>query len=110
MFNIFQLLLTQIFKGQYLSVPILLVDLDLYTNRYVTDRPVIESKEFYKLFPKLKKRLDQQPMTHHTAGEFLDTLKTLMAKLKVSNIFSPHALSNYLIHTRLMIGVHFLVR
>ena len=109
MFNIFQLLLTQIFKGQYLSVPILLVDLDLYTNRYITDRPVIESKEFYKLFPKLKKRLDQQPMTHHTAGEFLDTMKTLMAKLKVSDIFSSHAYTLSDTRVRQMIGALFLV-
>jgi hypothetical protein len=45
--------------------------------------PVIESRQFYTLFPAVKKRLDQQPITHHTAGEFLYTLKTLMAKLKV---------------------------
>ena len=45
--------------------------------------PVIESKEFYKLFPTLKKRLDLQKTSHTTAGEFLHTIKTLMAKLKV---------------------------
>ncbi len=45
--------------------------------------PVIESEEFYQLFRKVKKTLDQQPTSHHTAGEFLLTLKTLMAKLKV---------------------------
>ena len=45
--------------------------------------PVIESKEFYRLFSALKKKLDQQSTSHHTAGEFLHTLKTLMAKLKV---------------------------
>ncbi|EIW81353.1 hypothetical protein CONPUDRAFT_55755 [Coniophora puteana RWD-64-598 SS2] len=44
--------------------------------------PVIESKEFYKLFPRLKKRLDQQKVTHPAAGQFLHTVKTLMAKLK----------------------------
>jgi hypothetical protein len=44
---------------------------------------VIESKEFYKLFASLKRTLDQQSTSHHTAGEFLHTLKTLMAKLKV---------------------------
>jgi hypothetical protein len=44
---------------------------------------VIESKEFYQLFKKVKKALDQQPTSHRTAGEFLLTLKTLMAKLKV---------------------------
>ncbi|KAJ7809088.1 hypothetical protein B0H14DRAFT_2867919 [Mycena olivaceomarginata] len=47
--------------------------------------PVIESKEFYALFPTLKKTLDQQQVTHPTAGEFLHTLKTLMAKLKASD-------------------------
>jgi hypothetical protein len=45
--------------------------------------PVIESKEFYKLFSTLKKRLDSQKVSHPTAGEFLHTIKTLMAKLKV---------------------------
>jgi hypothetical protein len=45
--------------------------------------PVIESKEFYKLFSKVIKALDQQPTSHQTAGEFLLRLKTLMAKLKV---------------------------
>ncbi|KAH9171596.1 hypothetical protein EDB89DRAFT_2243400, partial [Lactarius sanguifluus] len=47
--------------------------------------PVIESKEFYKLFSKVKKTLDQQPTSHHTAGEFLQRLKTLMAKLKAND-------------------------
>ncbi|KIM92371.1 hypothetical protein PILCRDRAFT_417 [Piloderma croceum F 1598] len=47
--------------------------------------PVIESKEFYRLFPILKKRLDQQFVTHNAAGEFLHTLKTLMAKLKAND-------------------------
>ena len=45
--------------------------------------PVIGSKEFYELFPAIQKYLDQQDITHKTAGEFLQTLKTLMAKLKV---------------------------
>ena len=45
--------------------------------------PMIGSKEYYKLFGALKRKLDQQPTSHHTAGEFLHTLKTLMAKLKV---------------------------
>jgi hypothetical protein len=45
--------------------------------------PVIESEGFYKLFKTVKKALDRQPTSHHTAGEFLLTLKTLMAKLKV---------------------------
>jgi len=46
-------------------------------------RPVIESKEFYRLFPALKRQLDKQVVTHRSAGEFLHTMKTLMAKLKV---------------------------
>jgi hypothetical protein len=45
--------------------------------------PVIESEGFYQLFRRVKKALDRQPTSHHTAGEFLLTLKTLMAKLKV---------------------------
>jgi hypothetical protein len=51
--------------------------------------PVIESKEFYKLFSTLKKRLDQQKFSHPTAGEFLHTIKTLMAKLKARLYGSP---------------------
>ncbi|KAF8124364.1 hypothetical protein EV363DRAFT_1227517 [Boletus edulis] len=47
--------------------------------------PVIESKEFYKLFPTLKRRLDQQDVTHKAAGEFLHLMKTLMAKLKAND-------------------------
>ncbi|KAI9511015.1 hypothetical protein F5148DRAFT_1281300 [Russula earlei] len=47
--------------------------------------PVIESKEFYKLFTALKKRLDQQKVSHPSAGEFLHTIKTLMAKIKVND-------------------------
>ncbi|KAJ6620545.1 hypothetical protein B0H10DRAFT_1063347 [Mycena sp. CBHHK59/15] len=47
--------------------------------------PVIESRQFYTLFPALKKSLDRQEVTHDTAGEFLYTLKTLMAKLKAND-------------------------
>ncbi|KAG1764546.1 hypothetical protein EDD22DRAFT_951631 [Suillus occidentalis] len=47
--------------------------------------PVIESQEFYQLFPALKRRLDKQRLTHKTAGEFLHTVKTLMAKLKAND-------------------------
>jgi hypothetical protein len=43
---------------------------------------VIETKEFYKPFSTIKMKL-QQSTSHHTAGEFLHTLKTMMAKLKV---------------------------
>jgi hypothetical protein len=49
--------------------------------------PVIESKEFYKLFATLKRQLDQQKISHPTAGEFLHTIKTLMAKIKVCPFF-----------------------
>ncbi|KAJ7763628.1 hypothetical protein DFH07DRAFT_1059276 [Mycena maculata] len=47
--------------------------------------PVIESKQFYTLFPAVKRLLDKQEVTHRTAGEFLHTLKTLMAKLKAND-------------------------
>ncbi|KAG2340343.1 hypothetical protein BDR05DRAFT_889963 [Suillus weaverae] len=47
--------------------------------------PVIESQEFYKLFPALKRQLDKQKLTHKTAGEFLHVMKTLMAKLKAND-------------------------
>ncbi|KAF8267057.1 hypothetical protein EI94DRAFT_1731643 [Lactarius quietus] len=47
--------------------------------------PVIESRSFYKLFATLKKRLDLQKISHPTAGEFLYTIKTLMAKLKAND-------------------------
>ncbi|KAI9462741.1 hypothetical protein F5148DRAFT_1212347 [Russula earlei] len=47
--------------------------------------PVIESKEFYKEFFTLKKRLDLQKTSHQTAGQFLHTIKTLMAKLKAND-------------------------
>jgi hypothetical protein len=49
--------------------------------------PVIESSEFYELFAKLKERLDSQKISHPVAGEFLYTIKTLMAKLKVRSHF-----------------------
>lgn len=44
---------------------------------------VIQTKEFYELFSELSGQLTCQDTTHATAGEFLLTLKTLMAKLKV---------------------------
>ncbi|KAG8900672.1 hypothetical protein FRB99_005823 [Tulasnella sp. 403] len=46
---------------------------------------VIQSREFYTLFSKLSKHLFKQKTTHATAGEFLITLKTLMAKLKAQD-------------------------
>jgi len=59
--------------------------------------PVIGSKQFYTLFPTIQKRLDQQEVTHKTAGEFLQTLKTLMAKLKVGYYFSTIVRLTYII-------------
>lgn len=60
--------------------------------------PTIGSKQFYTLFPTLWKHLDQLEVTHKTAGEFLQTLKTLMAKLKVSFLsFQSHPINSYLI-------------
>ncbi|KAK0239015.1 hypothetical protein EDD85DRAFT_527825 [Armillaria nabsnona] len=47
--------------------------------------PIIESKSFYSLFLALRNRLDQQALTHPAGGEFLLTLKTLMAKLKAND-------------------------
>ncbi|KAG8986760.1 hypothetical protein FRB90_003803, partial [Tulasnella sp. 427] len=42
---------------------------------------VIRSKEFFTRFSKLSKHLFKQKATHANAGEFLLTLKTLMAKI-----------------------------
>ncbi|TFY80220.1 hypothetical protein EWM64_g3792 [Hericium alpestre] len=47
--------------------------------------PVIESNEFYRLFNTLNNLLQKQTTTHHAAGEFSHTLKTLMAKLKAND-------------------------
>ncbi|KAG9001403.1 hypothetical protein FRB90_011631, partial [Tulasnella sp. 427] len=46
---------------------------------------VILSSDFYRLFGKLGKTLFNQKTTHDTAGEFLITLKTLMAKMKAQD-------------------------
>ncbi|KAK7676902.1 hypothetical protein QCA50_020158 [Cerrena zonata] len=54
-------------------------------NLAIIPWPVIESRGFYTLFPKLKRILDEQPVTHPTGGIFLQTMKTLMAKLKVND-------------------------
>ncbi|KAH9039451.1 hypothetical protein EDB83DRAFT_2411806, partial [Lactarius deliciosus] len=53
--------------------------------------PVMESKDFYRIFSAVKKKLDQQGTSHNTAGEFLHTLKTLMAKLKVPSVLENMA-------------------
>lgn len=50
--------------------------------------PVIESKDFYKLFATVTRKLDQLETSYRTGGEFLLTLKILMAKLKVRSISS----------------------
>ncbi|KAG9024253.1 hypothetical protein FRB95_011741 [Tulasnella sp. JGI-2019a] len=46
---------------------------------------VIESRQFYTMFSTLRRHLLDQPTTHESAGEFLITLKTLMAKLKAQD-------------------------
>ncbi|KAG8899893.1 hypothetical protein FRC00_000733 [Tulasnella sp. 408] len=46
---------------------------------------VIKSREFYALFGRLRNLLFSQRSTHGTAGEFLITLKTLMAKMKAED-------------------------
>lgn len=70
--------------------------------------PVIESPEFYDLLSTLKERLDFQSISHQTAGEFLDTMKALMAKLMVrQSRFWP---SVRLIISRPMTGACFPVR
>jgi hypothetical protein len=45
--------------------------------------PVIGSEPFYEEFAELKARLDDQPVTYPSAGQFLQVLKMLMAKIKV---------------------------
>ncbi|KAN0136112.1 hypothetical protein V8E53_005972 [Lactarius tabidus] len=43
--------------------------------------PGVESPEFYAMLSTLKKRLDYQHISHPTTGEFLRTLRALMAKM-----------------------------
>ncbi|KAI0751604.1 hypothetical protein C8Q80DRAFT_1158354 [Daedaleopsis nitida] len=58
----------------------------LHRNRLdIIPWPVIESKQFYTLFKTVKRRLDQQAITHSGGGVFLQTIKTLMAKLKAND-------------------------
>ncbi|OSX60153.1 hypothetical protein POSPLADRAFT_1121180, partial [Postia placenta MAD-698-R-SB12] len=47
--------------------------------------PVIESRQFYTLFNSMKRQLDKQELTHSGGSVFLQTLKTLMAKLKAND-------------------------
>lgn len=56
---------------------------------------VIQSREFYALFGKLRNLLFSQKSTHGTAGQFLITLKTLMAKMKVIALTDFVILSSY---------------
>ena len=72
-------------------------------------RPVIESREFYKWFSRLKKLLDQQNVTHKAAGEFLHLMKTLMAKLKVRLVTTSRLVCVILMFPRQMTGEHLLV-
>lgn len=53
-------------------------------NLAIIPWPVIESNQFYTLFPRVKKLLDNQKVTHSIAAIFLQTMKTMMAKLKVN--------------------------
>ncbi|KAI0723140.1 hypothetical protein C8Q76DRAFT_671490 [Earliella scabrosa] len=58
----------------------------LHRNRLdIVPWPVIESKQFYTLFKVIKRRLDQQTVTHSGGAVFLQTMKTLMAKLKAND-------------------------
>lgn len=67
--------------------------------------PVIQSRKFYALFPRIKKVLDSQPVTHPQAGVFLQTVKTLMAKLRVSTIsFNPALNCTDVVYGRPMTG------
>ncbi|KDQ64239.1 hypothetical protein JAAARDRAFT_220269 [Jaapia argillacea MUCL 33604] len=54
-------------------------------NLHIIPWPVIESRKFYTLFATLKRCLDGERVTHSSAGVFLTTLKTLMAKLKAND-------------------------
>ncbi|ETW76254.1 hypothetical protein HETIRDRAFT_53756 [Heterobasidion irregulare TC 32-1] len=47
--------------------------------------PVINTHRFFNLFGSLKKRFERQGVTYTSAGVFLHTLKTLMAKLKAND-------------------------
>jgi len=61
--------------------------------------PVIESRKFYTMFNKLRQTLETQHVTHERAGEFLLTLKVLMAKLMVrSNTISHNFFHRVLIY------------
>ena len=62
-------------------------------NLAIIPWPVIESRQFYQLFPVLKRMLDKQKVTHPKAAVFLHTMKTMMAKLKVI-IISGHPASD----------------
>ncbi|KAG8897271.1 hypothetical protein FRB99_008270, partial [Tulasnella sp. 403] len=54
---------------------------------------VIQSREFYTLFSKLKKRLLKQRTTHATAGQFLKTLKTAQDRGSVDQPVIKHGVA-----------------
>ena len=67
--------------------------------------PVIQSAQFYRMIGSLKTRLEEQPVNHKSAGEFLQVLKMLMAKLKVrAHTACPNDVSSK-VSFRLAIGV-----
>lgn len=70
---------------------------------------VIQTKEFYALFEELKDLLSNQEPTHGTAGEFLITLKALLAKMKVIASLSLVIIELIPIH-RLKTGDRLIVR
>ena len=71
--------------------------------------PVIQSTGFYEHFGALKVRLEKQPVTYKSAGEFLRVLKMFMAKLKVhAHTACPIGLVSDILY-RLAIGVLWIV-
>ncbi|KAK7684549.1 hypothetical protein QCA50_012496 [Cerrena zonata] len=54
-------------------------------NVLIIPWPVIESREFYGMFRPLGKMLEEQDVTHPKGAMFLETMKTLMAKLKAND-------------------------
>lgn len=90
--------------------------------------PVIESEAFYTLFDQLKDTLEKQPITYPSAGIFiqilhlclwcnsfantnyLQTMKTLMAKLKVNELVRLKPFVRLMWRLRQTIWDHYLVR
>ena len=81
----------------------------LHRGKLAMTWPVIQSTGFYELFGTLRTRLEEQPVTHRSAGEFLRVLKMLMAKLKVrTRTACPIGLVSEILF-RLAIGVLWIV-